>query len=238
MTPTILFETDHELVIDKPSGLLVHPTGRSQTSNEPTLVDWIIEHYPDSSDVGEPWEREDGTVIHRSGIVHRLDRETSGVMVVAKTNDGFQNLKQQFKDRTVEKIYNCFVYGHLPTKEGTIDRPIGKSAKDFRLWSAQRGARGTMRDAITDYTVVAELPEASFLEVSLRTGRTHQIRVHMKAIHHPIVCDLLYAPKQPCILDFDRLALHARKIGFVSVSGERVEVEAPLPSIFLKNIAI
>ena len=229
MEPEVLFETEHELVISKPSGLLVHGDGRSKDS---TLVDWLLERNPEIKEVGESWETDDGTPILRSGIVHRLDRDTSGAMVVAKTQEAFKNLKEQFQNREVEKIYNCVVYGHLKEQEGVINRPIGKSAKDFRLWSAQRGAKGTLREAITEYKVLKELPEASLLEVNLKTGRTHQIRVHMKAIHHPVVCDSLYAPKQSCILGFDRLALHARKIGFTSLSKEWVEVEAGLPKMF------
>lgn len=233
MEPTVLFETDHELVIDKPSGLLVHGDGRTQES---TVVDWLLVRNPEIADVGESWEKDDGTVIPRPGIVHRLDRDTSGVMVIAKTEEAFQNLKQQFQDRTVEKMYNCFVYGKMPEQSGTIDRPIGKSSKDIRLWSAQRGARGKMRDAITEYRVLEELPEASFLEVNLKTGRTHQIRVHMKAVHHPVVCDELYAPKQKCILGFNRLALHARRLDFVGVSGEAISTEAPLPTMFTRAL--
>ena len=228
MSPTILFEDENVLAIDKPAGLLVHEDGRSE---EQTLSDWLLEKYPEIKGVGEPWERDDGSVIERPGIVHRLDRETSGVMLVAKTQEAFEHLKEQFQERTIKKIYNTFVYGNLKEKEGVIDRQIGKS-RNFKLWSAQRGARGELRDAITEYTVLKEMEDASFIEVRPKTGRTHQIRVHMKAVHHPVICDKLYAPKLPCMFDFERLALHALAITFTMLDGEEKTIEAPLPEDF------
>jgi len=226
---TVVYEDDYVLVVNKPAGLVVHGDGRTE---EETLVDWLLQHYPDIAGVGEPWLRGDGTDISRPGIVHRLDRETSGVLVVAKTQESFKNLKKQFQERTVRKIYRAFVYGRFKDETGSIDRPIGKSRRDFRLWSAQRGARGELRQAITEYEVLTPGNDATYVEVYPKTGRTHQIRAHLKAIHHPVVCDKLYAPKHACLYGFTRLALHALSITFLLESGTSITAAAPLPKDF------
>jgi 23S rRNA pseudouridine1911/1915/1917 synthase len=236
-TPTILYQDTDILALNKPAGLVVHADGRTDESN---LTDWILEHFPQSKDVGEPIELSDGRVIHRPGIVHRLDRDTSGVMLVALTQKGFEHLKNQFQNRTIEKKYHAFVYGIIKQDEGTIDRPISRSKKDFRLWSAQRGGRGEAREAITDYKVLKRLnyndghcnEDVTFVEVTPHTGRTHQIRVHFKAISHPIVADPLYAPKHDPILGFKRLALHAKQITFRNLENKEITIEAPYPEDF------
>lgn len=228
----VLHEDDNYLVIDKPSGLLVHPDG---SSDAPTLTDWIRGNYPQIKNVGETQVLRTGKIIERPGIVHRLDAQTSGVLVIAKNQKSFLHLKSQFKERSVQKEYIALVYGHLPAqagikeKKGVIDRSIGKSRKDFRLWSAQRGAKGQMREAITEYEVLKEGEmkgeKVSLLEVRPKTGRTHQIRVHLKAIHHPVVCDKLYAPKHNC-LGFSRLMLHAKAISFKEIGGNNIRIES------------
>lgn len=230
----ILYEDKNIVAVNKPAGLVVHSDGRTK---EPTLVDWILEKYPELKTVGEPLTLSSGEVVYRPGIVHRLDRETSGVILIAKNQETFEKLKSQFQERETEKIYNTFVWGEFKDKEGMIDRPIGKSRKDFRLWSAQRMAKGEMRDALTEYKVLAQKDDMAFLEVTPRTGRTHQIRVHMKAINHPVLCDRLYGPKRPKALGFDRLALHARSIEFTDTKGEKIKVEAPYPEDFKQAIA-
>lgn len=229
MEPERIYEDEYVVAVNKPSGLVVHEDGRTK---EATLANWLTKEYPEIQKVGEPWKRQDGTVLARPGIVHRLDRETSGVIVVAKTQTAFEHLKRQFQERTIEKMYSAFVYGELKETKGVIERPIGKSAKDFRLWSAQRGAKGKLRDACTEYAVLKRGEEACFVEMYPKTGRTHQIRVHFKAIHHPVVCDRLYAPNQACILQFDRLALHAQALSFTLPDGQRITVEAPLSADF------
>lgn len=228
----ILFENNEVLAVDKPAGLVVHSDGKTK---EPSLTDWVVENYPEMESVGEP-AMYDGKEIARPGIVHRLDRETSGVIVLAKTQESFENLKKQFQEREIEKTYNAFVYGALKDDKGTIDRPIGKSKSDFRRWSAQRGARGEMREAVTDYKVLNKNKDFSYLEVSPKTGRTHQIRVHLKAINYPVVCDKLYAPKRDCALGFERLALHARLITVSMLDGEKTTIEADLPEDFKKAL--
>ena len=212
---------------------MVHSDG----SKKKTLVDELLNMYPNIQEVGEEQTLRNGDIIKRPGIVHRLDTDTSGVLLVAKTQEGFEHLKKQFQERTIQKTYHTFVYNHFNETQGVVDRPIGKSRKDFRLWSAQRGARGKMREAITEYTVLTTTKEVSFLEVLLHTGRTHQIRVHMKAINHPVVADSLYAPNHTPLLGFKRLALHARSITFKTLKGEEKEVIAPYPEDFEGAIA-
>ncbi len=231
----VLYEDAVVLVLDKPAGLLVHTDLRSP---EDTLVDWVLQTRPEIKGVGEDMRLQNGSVIERSGIVHRLDRETSGVIIVAKTQEAFLYLKEQFQNHAVSKIYNAFVYGTPPETRGVIDRPIGRNANNPRLWSAQRGARGTLREARTEYRVLKEGDGVSYVEAFPKTGRTHQLRVHFKAIHHPIVCDRLYAPKQPCLLNFNRLALHARLIRFCLPGGKEKECEAPLPADFIAALAL
>ncbi len=230
-----LFENDEVVVVNKPIGLVVHFDGRTQESN---LCDWVLENYPKTENVGEPLVLQNGTEIKRPGIVHRLDRETSGVLIIAKTQDSFLNLKEQFQDKKIKKIYKTFVWGKLKNNEGVIDRQIGKSAKDFKQWSAQRGAKGKLREAITEYKVLNSNEEFSYLEINLKTGRTHQIRVHMKAINNPVLGDKLYAPKRDFALGFGRVALHAHLVEFSLLNGEKIKVEAELPEDFENALKI
>lgn len=239
MTPEILHEDDNYIVINKPAGLTVHGDGRS---TEPTLADWLIKNRPDMKDVGEPLELSSGARIIRPGIVHRLDKETSGALVVAKNQAAFADLKEKFQNREVAKVYHTFVYGDVKEEDGTINRSIGRSKKDFRKWSAQRGARGEMREAVTNYKVLNKIvldsgKPITFVEVIPKTGRTHQIRVHFKAIHHPVVADSLYAPKQEPVLGFNRLALHAFSLSFVGIDGKKISVQAPYPEDFAAAVA-
>lgn len=253
LIPQILQEDKYFLIINKPAGLVVHPDGKTI---EPTLCDWIVEQYPKLVGVGEPSKGPSGELLDRPGIVHRLDRETSGVLVIAKTQESFEFLKNSFQTRDVRKTYNTFVWGLVKEDKGVIDRPIGRSKTDFRKWSAERFARGDLRPAVTEYKVISrktfsegenqdgvrlgskdskksKIPlNFTFVEAFPKTGRTHQIRVHFKAINHPVVGDTLYAPNHPEMLGFTRLALHSRFISFTSLDGKKVEVEAPLPADF------
>jgi 23S rRNA pseudouridine1911/1915/1917 synthase len=222
----IVYEDNDIVAVNKPAGLSVHADGRT---DRVTLVDWILNNYPSLEKVGE---MQAGVL--RPGIVHRLDRETSGVLVIAKTQESFLHLKQQFKDRKVIKTYHAFVNGVLKEEKGVVDRRIGKSAKDFRLRSAGRGARGELREAQTNWRLLKQGEKYAYLEISPKTGRTHQIRVHMKAINHPLVCDTLYASKLDCALGFSRLALHALTLSLVSQDGSKVTFEAPLPEDFVR----
>ncbi len=233
MNIPILYEDDEVLAVNKPAGLVVHPDGRTK---EPTLADWLIEKYPSIRGVGETISLTNGGVIEKWGIVHRIDRDTSGVLLVAKTQESFLNLKSQFQARAIKKSYRTIVNGVFKETTGTINKPIGRSTSDFRKWSAEYGARGELREAVTEYKVLgvgtAEGSKLSYLEVNPHTGRTHQIRVHLKAVGHSILCDKLYAPKSPCLLGFDRIALHAFSVVFKGLSGAEHTVKAPLPEDF------
>ncbi|HNW71437.1 MAG TPA: RluA family pseudouridine synthase [Candidatus Paceibacterota bacterium] len=229
----ILYEDKDILAIDKPSGISVHADGRS---NDKTIVDWFLKKYPKVKNVGEPIFV-DGKEIKKPGIVHRLDRETSGVLVLAKNQKSFLFLKKQFQNREIKKIYNAIVSGSVKNDHGIINKPIGRSPSDFRRRLAGRGARGELRDAITEYKVLKRFSTSkpfTYLEVKPKTGRTHQIRVHMKYLNHPIVCDSLYDLKGFCPKNLSRMALHAKSIEFKNLKGETLKVESPIPKEFEK----
>jgi len=222
----IIYEDDTLVAVNKPAGVMTHPDGKG---DEETGSDWFARTYPASAEVGETQRLQNGTEIRRPGVVHRLDRETSGVLVFAKTPEAHEFLKQAFKDRLAKKTYLAFTYGVPKERKGTIDFSIGRSRKDFRLRSAQPKAKGTLREAITNYLVLADNEKYSLMKVSPETGRTHQIRVHLKAIHHPVVCDPLYAPNHPCELGFKTLGLHAYRLVLPTPEGSSLELTAPLP---------
>lgn len=240
----ILYEDNEVLAVNKPAGLVVHPDGRTK---EHTLTDWILEHYPSIHGVGEAISLTNGGVIEKWGIVHRIDRDTSGVLLIAKTQEAFEYIKKQFQARTIKKEYRTIVHGGFKESMGTINKPIGRSRSDFRRWSAEYGARGELREAVTDYRVLGsgdvytdkgkKLVRLSYLEAMPHTGRTHQIRVHLKAVGHPLLCDTLYAPNSPCLLGMKRMALHAFSVTFEGRDGVVHRVEAPLPKDFLAALA-
>jgi 23S rRNA pseudouridine1911/1915/1917 synthase len=239
MNIPIILQNKDFVIINKPAGLVVHADGRTK---EYSVADWVLENFPEVKDVGEPITLASGEVIMRPGIVHRIDRDTSGILVIAKNQKAFMHLKELFQNREVHKTYHAFVYGTVKKDEDVIDRPIGRSKKDFRLWSAQRFAKGELREAVTEFKVMSRSSESShnfkpgqevtLVEAYPKTGRTHQIRVHFKAINHPVVCDKLYAPKRDSLLGFKRLALHAKKIEFSDMKGKLVQAEAEYPEDF------
>ncbi|MCF7815865.1 MAG: RluA family pseudouridine synthase [Candidatus Pacebacteria bacterium] len=230
--PEVIYEDNDMLVINKPAGMIVHNDGRNI---EPTVVDWFLVRTPTAKDVGEGGFAQDGSPLERSGVVHRLDRETSGILVLAKTQEAFVYLKEQFHDHHIKKEYRTVVYGTMKEKWGTIARPIGRSTKDFRLRSAQRGARGALREALTDWELIGQTKTHAYLKIAPKTGRTHQIRVHLKAVGRPIVHDELYAPdelRHGENLGFSRLALHAYRLQIRLLNGEEQTFLAPLPADF------
>lgn len=213
----VLYEDADIIAVAKPAGLLTHADGRSNTE---TAEDWFKKKYPGGA-----------------GYVHRLDRDTSGVLIFAKNIAAYEFLRKAFHDRKVKKTYLAFVYGVLKNKKGTIDFDIGRSRKDFRLRSAQPKAKGRLREALTHYEVIGEEGEHSLLRVNPETGRTHQIRVHLKAIHHPIIGDSLYATNRPSALGLSRLGLHAKSLDLPLPSGGRVLIVAPAPHDFSSALA-
>ena len=264
----IIYEDENILAVDKPAGLMTHGDGRSK---EKTLADLMLEKYPELKNVGESIKLDSGEEIKKPGIVHRLDKETSGVILIAKNQKTFEFLKNQFKERELQKTYLAIVYGNVKNDSGRIDAPIARSSTDFRRWSASRGKRGKEREAVTEYKVLkrfdcapdpknssryalppfqgdGSLPTKNFqdpslkftlLELKPKTGRTHQIRVHMKFLNYPVVCDKLYAPNLPCpVLGMERLALHAQSIEFMLPDGKRIKIEAPLPLDLEKAINV
>jgi 23S rRNA pseudouridine1911/1915/1917 synthase len=230
MDPVVIYEDQDIIVIDKPAGMPVHADGRHDRA---TLVDWLIVRYPELKGVGEEQTLPNGEVIDRPGIVHRIDRETSGALIIARNEDAYHSLKEQFQNREVKKTYRAFVYGVINDERGIIDKPIGSSRGGLGPRSA-RSPKGEMREAQTMFRVIERGEEATYVEVFPKTGRTHQIRVHFAAIQKPVVADVLYAPSRPPILGFKRLALHALSVSFTHPKGGEVTFSAPLPADFVE----
>jgi 23S rRNA pseudouridine1911/1915/1917 synthase len=231
----ILFEDDNYLILDKPAGVLVHSDGRTKGES---VTDWLSKKYPTLENIGGEVEVQHGEPVKRWGLVHRIDRETSGILVAAKNQIAFDDLQDKFQKRKVKKTYHAFVYGRVIVDHQIVDLSIGRSKTDFRRWSTGTDARGKLREAVTEYRVIHKTDEVTFVEVMPKTGRTHQIRVHMRAVGNPIVCDPIYAPLRKGVLGFKRLALHAQSIAFKSLSGEPIFASAPYPDDFTKALEI
>jgi 23S rRNA pseudouridine1911/1915/1917 synthase len=211
----VVFEDEHLLVVNKPAGLVVHPAPGNYTG---TLVNALLHHSRQLSP---------GSGKERPGIVHRLDKETSGLLIVAKTGEAHTRLAAQLEARTIERIYQAVVWGHLPGMTGTVDAPVGRSAFDRKKMDVTE-LRG--RQAVTHYTVKREFAFASLAELKLQTGRTHQIRVHMAHLGHPVLGDHGYGGRGRQVIrqfakDYqalaeraleliDRQALHAGRLSF------------------------
>ena len=213
---TILYEDPDVVVIDKPAGMVVHAGAGNR---EGTLVNALLHHFGTLSSINGD---------QRPGIVHRLDRETSGVLAVARTDAAHQSLAAQFQSREVEKTYLAIVHGHMKQPQGRITAPI---ARDPVRRIRMTAKLATGRTALTEYRVLEDLGRYSVLEVRIGTGRTHQIRVHLSHLHHPIVGDRLYgAPAR----DSKRFYLHAYRLRFRSPStGQCITVESAPPADFL-----
>ncbi len=232
LEPNVLFENKDFIIINKPAGLLVHGVfdKHGPKHSESTLIDWLLKKYPETREVGDP-SPEEMIRQQRGGIVHRLDRETSGVMIIARNQKSFEYLKKLFQDKKVQKTYLALVWGRVKDKAGTINKPI--SIKDGSVKRTVFKGKMT-REAITDYKVKKYLTdgknEFTLLEVMPKTGRTHQIRVHLSSIGHPVVGDKLYGKKniENRKLNIDRHFLHAQKIQFAFGKRQHL-IEAPLP---------
>ena len=213
----VCHEDDAVVVVDKPAGLVVHPGAGHQES---TLVHGLVHRFPEIAEVGEP---------HRPGIVHRLDRGTSGLLVVARTPAAYEELVRQMSAHEPERTYTALTWGHFESDSGTIDAPIGRSPRHpTRMAVSDQGRR-----AVTHYTVDQRFSSprpTTLVTCRLETGRTHQIRVHLRAIGHPVVGDRDYDGGRPG-LDPGRPFLHAGALAFVHpTTGRPVAYEAPLPA--------
>mgnify|MGYP001581109016 CR=1 FL=1 len=238
LEPRIIFTDDQLLILDKPAGWLTHPSGRSET---PSVTEWLLDHYPSLATVGPPEQLQDGTMISRAGILHRLDRETSGVIAAAKTKEAFNWFTKAFRERKVDKVYRAIVSGVVKLDDGVIDLPVGRSRKDPRRRVASKRAHGELRSAVTHFRVLERFVQHTYLELKPETGRTHQLRVHLKAIHAPILGDELYASPRLAGLGLalptiNRMALHAFSLTLPWPNGEKKYFESPLPEDLQKTL--
>ena len=225
--PVTLYASQRFVIINKPAGLLVHVAPHmKEQSTQPTLADWVRRHFPAAQTVGDD-------PAYRPGIVHRLDKDTSGIMVIALTQDYFEYLKKLFAAHAVEKTYLAVVRGKVPQGGGIINKPIGITSG-----TTKRSTRSSKmaKEAVTEYAVVNHFERHhqwfSLLRVMPQTGRTHQIRVHLASRGWPVVGDPLYGGKQNHRLA-PRLMLHAQAIAFDAAPGKRVEFTADPPPAFV-----
>jgi 23S rRNA pseudouridine1911/1915/1917 synthase len=216
----ILYEDEEVIVVNKPQGMVVHPAVGNYSG---TLVNALLNHCNDLSGIN-------GVI--RPGIVHRIDKDTSGVLVVAKNDNSHHKLAEQLKDHSMRRVYNALVEGLLKDDEGTVDAPLARHPVErVKISVVSDGRR-----AVTHYKVLERYKNTTLIECVLETGRTHQIRVHMSHIGHPLVGDPVYGYKKQKIKVEGQL-LHARVLGFIHpTSGEYMEFEAPLPEYFQKAI--
>ncbi|MCM2285422.1 MAG: RluA family pseudouridine synthase [Desulfobacula sp.] len=223
----IVFEDDHLLVIHKKAGMVVHPAPGNLTG---TLVNALLHHSPDILGIGE--EK------NRAGIVHRLDKDTSGLMVIAKTSQALSFLQKEFKERRVEKNYLALVTGNLPEDRGEINLPIGRHPVKRKMMAVNYE---TGKPALTLWKVQKRFKEACLVEIALKTGRTHQIRVHFYETGHPLLGDPVYQPgrlrKKKSRVPWQML--HSQRLSFRHpYSGQRMEFTAELPEDFLRVLAL
>ncbi|MBR2405550.1 MAG: RluA family pseudouridine synthase [Clostridia bacterium] len=214
----IVYEDDDLLVVNKEKGMVVHPAAGNPDG---TLVNALLAHCPQGlSGIGG---------VLRPGIVHRIDKDTSGLLIVAKNDRAHQGLAEQIKEHSFTREYEAVLVGHLKQSEGTVDAPIGRHPVDRKKMAV---TVKNSKPAVTHYRVLEEYPGYSYVRLRLETGRTHQIRVHMAYLGHPVAGDTVYGgAKQPTELQGQ--CLHARHIGFVHpVSGEWLEFESELPAYF------
>jgi 23S rRNA pseudouridine1911/1915/1917 synthase len=220
----IIFEDEHLLVVDKPAGLVVHPAAGNRDG---TLVNALLHHCGGSlSGIGG---------VARPGIVHRIDKDTSGLLVVAKTDVAHEGLARQFAAHSIDRRYLAIVAGVPKAREGTVDAPLARSAANRKKIAIVEGGRG--KRAVTHWTRIAPLRDAALVECRLETGRTHQVRVHMASIGHPLLGDPVYGTagkthrKLLNELQFQRQALHAAELGFTHpVTNHKLSFASAMPS--------
>ncbi len=217
----ILYEDADIIIVNKPKQMVVHPAPGHYTG---TLVNALMYH------CGEELSGINGTM--RPGIVHRIDMDTTGSLVVCKNDMAHQSLSAQLKEHSIYRVYEAIVHGNLKEDEGTVNAPIGRHPTDRKKMSTH--AKNS-RTAITHYKVLKRSGDYTYIQCKLETGRTHQIRVHLASIGHPIVGDLVYGPKKCPFPHLIGQTLHAKTLGIIHPrTGEYLEVSAPLPSYFLE----
>lgn len=220
----VVYEDDDLLVVEKPAGMVVHPAPGNYSG---TLVNALMYH------CGEELSSINGVI--RPGIVHRIDKDTSGLLMVAKNDKTHVALSEQLSSHSITRRYRAIVYNNIKEEEGTVDAPIGRDSRN-RLRNAVTEMNS--KNAVTHYRVIERFGKFTFIEAALETGRTHQIRVHMSYIKHPLLGDALYGPEKNRF-GVKRQMLHAGVLGFIHPSfGQYMEFESPLPEDFLKTLEI
>ena len=216
----ILYEDNDVLIVNKPKDMVVHPAAGHY---EGTIVNAVMYHCKDNlSGING---------VMRPGIVHRIDKDTTGSVIICKNDNAHIKIAEQLKEHSINRVYHAICHGVIKEDEGDIDAPIGRSQTDRKKMAIVEGGK----EAITHYRVLERLNGYTFCEFKLETGRTHQIRVHMASLHHPLLGDEVYGPKKCPIKGLEGQTLHAWKIGFVHpTSGEYMEFEAPIPEYFQK----
>jgi 23S rRNA pseudouridine1911/1915/1917 synthase len=233
----IVWQDEHLAVVEKPAGMVTHPAGPLRSG---TLVNALLYHLRDLSGIGG---------VLRPGIVHRLDQGTSGLLVVAKSDESHRRLAAQLKARTLRRVYQAVAWGRVARASFVIDAPIARDPRDRKRMAVVEGGK----EARTSIRVLAAHALASHVQASLETGRTHQIRVHLRHAGHPVVGDAAYGGRRQAVralpselrsrgesllAAIDRPALHARRIGFLHpFTGESLEFESPLPADFLEVLS-
>lgn len=226
LAPHVIYEDENFLAVNKPSGLITHP--KNEDDHSQSVAGWILDNHPSIRGVGE--------YADRPGIMHRLDKETSGILIIAKDQTTYNYFKNLFQTRSIKKTYIALVIGHPKQERGIIDAPMGRIGMK-RTTLPRHGKLKDEKSAITEYTVTKKFTNYSLLELSPKTGRTHQLRVHLKHIGCPIAGDVLYAPKdarRP--VGLDHLFLHAKSISFTAPNGQAMTLEAELPGDLQKVI--
>ncbi len=223
----ILYEDDDLIVINKPKGMVVHPAPGHSSG---TMVNGLMFHCKDSlSGING---------VLRPGIVHRIDRDTTGSIVAAKNDSAHESLAKQLKEHSITRRYRAIVHGNLPEDEYVIDAPIGRHPQDRKKMAVLREGQGTSRRAVTHVRVLERFGKFTYIECELETGRTHQIRVHMAHLNHPVLGDAVYGPKR-CPYTLEGQTLHAMVLGFIHPSkGTYMEFTAPLPEYFENLLAL
>ena len=217
----VLYEDEDIIIVNKPKGMVVHPAPGHYSG---TLVNALMFH------CGDNLSGINGVI--RPGIVHRIDMDTTGSLVVCKNDSAHQSLSEQLKDHSIRRIYAAIVHGNIKQDEGTVDAPIGRHPTDRKKMST-RAKNG--RRAVTHYKVLERFGDYTYIQCELETGRTHQIRVHMASIGHPLLGDTVYGPAKCPFKDLQGQTLHARILGITHPrTGGYLEVEAPLPEYFVQ----